>query len=473
MAQISINNENDAAVESVSEPSSEDTMSQLVAQITELKLALENEKANSETLRSRLRSVLWDYIPRQRKVIDIPPDTGLVRLGQKVEIVDYELKNLIGAGSFGSVYASYNIKNGENFAIKIIDLDKMLRLSDVIALEQEIRAMKVLCHPNIVRLFEVIRGRRHICLVMNLVLRGNCYQYVQRNFPVPFVDIRRIFLGLVSGVNAMHQRGFVHRDIKPENILLNESNEAIIADLGLCTKTTPGTSIRDVVGTNGFMAPELGSGRPFEPMPADIFSLGCTLLELVYGNGTVKPLVDLSRGNAAQKMNELQQLVFQKSGSRSSVTTPLDTGVCLDFVACSLRIDPKLRIPAPKALEHPFIATQTTQPTRSSRLGTADNSIDQGGRRGSRRLVSRGQTPRGQTPRTITRSGRLSGRSEASNNQAEFSTHFTKLPEPVSPMTLPISPPPRPRPNTSHTDRPSVTGTSISHFPAVHRMKSP
>jgi len=301
-------------------------------------------------------------------------------------------------------------------------------------------------------------------LVMNLVMGGNCYQYTQNNFPLAFVDIRRIFLGLLSGVNAMHQRGFVHRDIKPENILLDESNEAVIADLGLCTKTTPGTMIRDIVGTNGFMAPELGNGRPFEPMPADIFSVGCTLLELVYGNGTIKPLMDISRGNASQKMNDLQKSVFQKSNIRASVTSTADTEVCLDFVACSLRLDPKLRIPAPRALEHPFIAIPL-QPVRS-RLGTAGGDSENGRRR---RLGTRGQTPRGQTPRAKTRgSGRLSSRSDSSSHLEISSHQFTKLPEPMSPLS-PLSPPrPGYRPNT--TERPhsvSVQGMSMSHFPSV------
>lgn len=123
---------------------------------------MDNEKINSDALRSRLRAVLWDYIPRQRKVVDIPPDTGLVRQGTNLEITDYDIKNLIGSGSFGSVFAARYQKSGESVAIKIIDLDKQLRLADVIALEQEIRAMKVLTHPNLVRLSEVIRGRRHI-----------------------------------------------------------------------------------------------------------------------------------------------------------------------------------------------------------------------------------------------------------------------------------------------------------------------
>jgi serine/threonine protein kinase len=95
-------------------------------------------------------------------VVDIPPDTGLVRQGTALEIADYDLKTLIGAGSFGSVFSACHQKTNEHFAIKIIDLDKQLRLADVIALEQEIRAMKVLAHPNLVRLNDVIRGRRHI-----------------------------------------------------------------------------------------------------------------------------------------------------------------------------------------------------------------------------------------------------------------------------------------------------------------------
>lgn len=320
-------------------------------------------------------------------------------------------------------------------------------------------------------------------LVMNLVAGGNCFQLVQQHFPLPFTEIRKVFTGIVAGVNAMHQRGFVHRDIKPENILLNESNEAVIADLGLCTKTTPGTSIREVVGTNGFMAPELGSGRPFEPMPADIFSVGCTLLELVYGNGTVRPLVDITRGNAAEKMSELQKSVIEKSASRIAVSTTQDNEECLDFVACSLRLDPKLRIPAPRALDHPFIAVMV--PIRN-RLGTAGSdsttltSADSGRRgwRGSSRGSSSargtsssrgggtpltGTTPKPGQPNTSRdrSSSRMFNRSQSGQ---DLYSHFSRFPaEPYSPLSPPAM--------FSSTRPSTVNGPplspSVSHFPKV------
>ncbi len=81
---------------------------------------------------------------------------------------------------------------------------------------------------------------------------GNLQQYVRDHHPLAFADVRRFFSGILKGVHAMSARGFSHRDIKPENVLLSEGGEVVLVDLGLCAKTTPGETVKEIVGTPGY-----------------------------------------------------------------------------------------------------------------------------------------------------------------------------------------------------------------------------
>jgi len=364
-----------------------DEVTQLRGEVEKLKAELQAEREVSEKFRSRLRSVLWDWVPKQRK--DIPTDTGIICThedGSIKEIHGFSLGNYIGNGSFGRVHMAQNQRFGR-VAIKIIELDQQLRLSDVLGLEQEIRAMKILSHPNLVRLLDLFRGRRHVCLVMNHVPGGNLYQHISENQPVPLATVQLIFAGIVQGVAAMHSRGFVHRDIKPENVLLTEECEAILADFGLCARSSPGETMKDVAGTAGFMAPELNSGQPYEPMPTDCFSVGATLVEMTFGNGCVRKLRDISPDNAAERLEELQQHIHavrfrermreaeiaDADGAKKESMAPLaDTPECLDFIGCSLATDPSLRLTASRALEHPFVTGESARPPQGGPQGPSN-----------------------------------------------------------------------------------------------------
>jgi len=124
-------------------------------------------------------------------------------------------------------------------------------------------------------------------------------------------------------------------------------------------KTTPGTKLRpqlDVAGTPGFMAPELNSNKPFDASPTDIFSAGCTLLELTYGNSTVDPLVDISFENASSKLSQMQEALSVKRDSEGGPPLAADSEDCLDMIACTLCIEAKHRLSATKCLSHPFLA---------------------------------------------------------------------------------------------------------------------
>lgn len=330
--------------------------------------------------------VFRDYIPKQRKVCEIPADVGLVGSnGDGVTIAGYELEEFIGAGSFGSVHSGRNVRTNEKVAVKILDLDKQLRISDVVSLEQEIRAMKVLSHPNLVRLVDVMRSRRHVCIVMAHVSGGNCFQYLLENAPLDLPILRRIFGGLSRGVAAMSARNWCHRDIKPENTLLTAQGEAVLVDLGLCTKSTPGEMIREVCGTNGFMSPELNSGRPFDPMPTDVWSLGATLVELLCGNATVSALLDISPDSAEEKLGALRRIINSKSPPWTLTETG-DAESCFDLITQTLVPDARLRLSASRVCEHPFLAGANVGASQSQACfgsGTTRPRSGSGGRQGS------------------------------------------------------------------------------------------
>lgn len=102
-----------------------------------------------------------------------------------------------------------------------------------------------------------------------------------------------------------------------------------------------------------FMAPELNSGRPFDPMPTDIWSCGATLAELCYGNGTVEVLVGIDVESAPTKLRELQAALVAAAPPWQR-DSPEDRDSTLDFLAQTLCAEPRARLTAARALEHPL-----------------------------------------------------------------------------------------------------------------------
>lgn len=326
--------------------------------IEELEISLEKayhelsrERAEGDRLRSRLKHILWDYLPKQRNVTDIPPVDSKALFfdaNSDIKFRDYNVISFVGRGHFGKVYCGVHKTTNERVAIKVMELVEQLRLEDVLAIEQEIRAIKVLTHPNCVRLVQLIHAKEHICIVMNYVSGGNLHDYIACHHPIPKRDIQKVFSGIMAAVAYMHQRGFSHRDLKPENVLIDSELEPCVIDFGLCTKTNPGASIKSVCGTNGFMAPELNGTKPFNPQPADVWSAGCTLAECAFGKNAIGPLEDIGPATAAVTLRRFF------SGLRSEEGATDRTEAALDFMEKTLCEDPKKRLVAAKAVEHPI-----------------------------------------------------------------------------------------------------------------------
>lgn len=340
---VSIEVEDQAAV------SPEEQIRQLQEQVAQLEVDLEREQKVSSTLRSKLKFILWEYLPKQRSAVDIPAiDTKAVRVAEDggVQLRDYELTSFVGAGHFGKVHLGLHRETKERVAVKMLDLEAQVQLEDMISLEQEIRSMKVLSHSNIVRLLDVLHGKDNLFLIMQYVPGGNLFDFLKQHHPVSIKVADSIFHGLVQAVAHMHQRGFTHRDIKPENLLLTVNQEPVLIDFGLCIKTAPGQATRSVAGTNGFMAPELFGSKPFLPQPTDVWSVGCTLLELLLGNHTTKSLENIDPSTAATQVSAVRASVSAEMAKQDRMTT-----TAADLVQLLLAVEPKKRPTAFKLMD--------------------------------------------------------------------------------------------------------------------------
>ncbi|RWR82613.1 CBL-interacting serine/threonine-protein kinase 21-like protein [Cinnamomum micranthum f. kanehirae] len=205
-------------------------------------------------------------------------------MGKAANIGKYQLGKTIGEGTFAKVKVAVNMETRENVAIKIIDKQMVIsnRLMDQV--KREISTMKLLNHPNIVRIYEVIATKTKIFIVMEYVSGGQLsdkFSYLKR---LNESDARKYFQQLIDAVDYCHSRGVYHRDLKPENLLLDNKGNMKVSDFGLSILHKPGDLLSTACGSPSYVAPEVITNKAYDGSAADIWSCGVILFELLSGN---------------------------------------------------------------------------------------------------------------------------------------------------------------------------------------------
>lgn len=196
----------------------------------------------------------------------------------------YDLEDTIGRGHFAVVKLARHVFTGEKVAVKVIDKTKLDEVSKN-HLFQEVRCMKLVQHPNVVRLYEVIDTQTKLYLILELGVGGDMYDYIMKHDKGVGEELsRRYFKQIVSAISYCHQLHVCHRDLKPENVVFSEKMNIVkLTDFGFSNVFKPGKKLETSCGSLAYSAPEILLGDSYDAPAVDVWSLGVMLYMLVCG----------------------------------------------------------------------------------------------------------------------------------------------------------------------------------------------
>lgn len=197
----------------------------------------------------------------------------------------YDLEETLGSGHFAVVKLARHVFTGEKVAVKVIEKTKLDDISRA-HLFQEVRCMKLVQHPNVVRLYEVIDTQTKLYLILELGDGGDLYDYIMRHDKGLSENLaREYFRQIVRAISYCHQLHVVHRDLKPENVVFFEKLGVVkLTDFGFSNKFCPGQKLETSCGSLAYSAPEILLGDSYDAPAVDVWSLGVILFMLVCGH---------------------------------------------------------------------------------------------------------------------------------------------------------------------------------------------
>lgn len=255
-------------------------------------------------------------------------------------IKSWQKGDFLGSGSFGTVYEGFT-DDGFFFAVKEVSLIDPGNQQSLYQLEQEISLLSRFRHINIVRYHGTNKDESKLYIFLELVTKGSLAS-VYRKYRLRDSHVSDYTRQILSGLHYLHSQGVMHRDIKCANILVDVSGSVKLADFGLA-KATQMNNIKSCKGTAFWMAPEVvnrknnGYGTP-----ADIWSLGCTVLEMLTGQIPYSHL------------EGMQALFRIGRGEPPPIPDTLSTEA-QEFIKSCLRVNPNDRPTAAELLDHPFV----------------------------------------------------------------------------------------------------------------------
>ncbi|XVE57900.1 hypothetical protein DITRI_Ditri04bG0127500 [Diplodiscus trichospermus] len=252
---------------------------------------------------------------------------------------------LLGRGTFGHVYLGFNSESGEMCAMKEVTLfsDDAKSKESAQQLGQEIMLLSRLRHPNIVQYYGSETVEDKVYIYLEYVSGGSIYKLLQEYGLFGESAIRNYTQQILSGLAYLHAKNTVHRDIKGANILVDPNGRVKLADFGMAKHITGSSCPLSFKGSPYWMAPEVIKNANGCNLAVDIWSLGCTVLEMA----TTKPPWSQYEGVAA---------MFKIGNSKELPAIPdslSDEGK--DFVRQCLQRNPLHRPTAARLLDHPFV----------------------------------------------------------------------------------------------------------------------
>ncbi|KAK6913603.1 NAF domain [Dillenia turbinata] len=251
-------------------------------------------------------------------------DSGQEKKGMRLG--KYELGRTVGEGNFGKVKFAKHLDSGQSFAVKILEKNRVLDLKVSDQIKREIGTLKLLKHPNVVRLHEVLASKTKIYMVLEYVTGGELFDKIATKGKLPEAEGRKLFQQLIDGISYCHDRGVFHRDLKLENVLVDEKGNIKISDFGLSALPQhfwDDGLLHTTCGSPNYVAPEVLANRGYDDATSDIWSCGVILFVILTG---FLPFDDRNLAVLYQKIfkGDVQMPKWLYPGARNLIRRILD-----------------------------------------------------------------------------------------------------------------------------------------------------
>ncbi|KAK1390299.1 Non-specific serine/threonine protein kinase [Heracleum sosnowskyi] len=205
---------------------------------------------------------------------------------KEMQVGKYELGRTLGEGNFGKVKYAKNLDSGHSFAVKILEKTRIVDHRIIDQIKREIGTLKLLRHPNVVRLHEVIASKTKIYMVLEYVDGGELFERIALKGKLSEAAGRKMFQQLIDGVTYCHSKGVFHRDLKLENILVDQVGKIKVSDFGLSALPQHFRDdglLHTTCGSPNYVAPEVIHNRGYDGATSDTWSCGVILYVILTG----------------------------------------------------------------------------------------------------------------------------------------------------------------------------------------------
>ena len=260
------------------------------------------------------------------------------------DITNYEFKKDIGEGNFGKVKLGIFKPTGEEFAIKVLNKEKIRKKMKNLALREN-EIITKLNHINIVLVYSIIDTKEDYFIIMEYCKLGELFDYIVKYKRLSEEEASNFFYQLINGVEYIHSQGIAHRDLKPENLLLTEDKILKIIDFGLSHEFEEEEFLKTKCGSPSYAAPEIISKPNYNGFKIDVWCCGIILYAMLCG------YLPFDGDDDAQNNNVK---LFQNILECEPELPNFLSNISKDLIMRILNPDPDKRITIEQIKKHPF-----------------------------------------------------------------------------------------------------------------------
>ena len=261
---------------------------------------------------------------------------------EEYSLGNYTFVKTIGEGTFGKVKLAIHKLTQEKVAIKILEKNKIKTKKDLERIEKEIKYMKILNHPNIVKIYEIIEDNNNFYISMEYVPGGELFNYIVKNKYLTENEASFFYSQIIHIIKEIHKHKICHRDLKPENLLLTQNKTIKLIDFGLSNEYND--YLITPCGSPCYASPEVIKGMKYSGLGIDLWASGIILYSMLCG---YLPFDDKNNDELFKKILKCK-FEFPKKNTNISENAK-------DLICKILRPEPSKRISIDEILEHPFL----------------------------------------------------------------------------------------------------------------------